>query len=208
MSLPKHERGGRLATIAGAVLVGGASQRMGRDKARVEVAGVAAATRLARLLAGICEEVLLVGGNPPADAPGRRVADSEGPACALRGLVAALGAANTERVLVVATDLVLVTPDLLLALTAWPEADAVAPRTADGVHPLCALYRRATALAAASARLEKGELKLQGLLDYLDSSYLEPDDVRAIDPDGTALSNVNTPEDLAAAESLLRAREA
>lgn len=177
---------------------------MGRDKARVELAGVAAATRLARLLEAICQEVLLVGGDPPPDAPGRRVADPEGPTCALRGLVGGLRAARAERVLVVATDLVLVTPDLLLALTAWPEADVVAPRSADGVHPLCALYRREGALAAASARLARGELKLQGLLDALDTSYLEADDLRAVDPDGTALINVNTPEDLAEAEAQLR----
>ncbi len=180
---------------------------MGRDKARIEVAGLAATTRLARLLSGICAEVLLVGGDPPADAPGRAVPDPEGPPCALRGLVGALRAATADSVLVLAADLVLVTPDLLLALAAWPEADAVVPRTADGVHPLCALYRREVSLAAAAARLEAGQLKLQDLLDALATAYLSPDDVDAVDPDGTALTNVNTPAELVAAEAMLRDRE-
>ena len=41
---------GRLANVAGAVLLGGASTRMGADKARLEHAGEAFATRLALLL--------------------------------------------------------------------------------------------------------------------------------------------------------------
>ena len=56
---------GRIANVAGAVLVGGASRRFGRDKARAEVGGIAMATRLARLLDDLFEEVVLVGGDPP-----------------------------------------------------------------------------------------------------------------------------------------------
>lgn len=194
----------RFGAVGAALLAGGASTRMGRDKANLPVAGTAAATRIARLLAELFDEVLLVGGDPPADAPGRRVADPEGPRCALRGVVGGLEASTRERVLLVATDLPLLRPDLLLALVAWPEADAVVPRTPDGVHPLCALYRREVALAAARARLAAGELKLQGLLDALDTRYLAPEDVARVDPLGIALTNVNTPEDLARAEAGVR----
>jgi molybdopterin-guanine dinucleotide biosynthesis protein A len=194
---------GRIAAIGAALLAGGASSRMGRDKARLELGGVANATRLARLLEGLFEELLLVGGDPPADAPGRRVADPEGPVCALRGLVAALEAAQAPRLLVVATDLPLLTPDLVLALVAWPEADAVVPRGASGVHPLCAIYRREALLPLARERLAAGRLDLRGLLDAVATSYLEPDDLARVDPTGRALTNVNTPEDLARAEALL-----
>jgi molybdopterin-guanine dinucleotide biosynthesis protein A len=111
---------GRFAEIAGALLLGGASERMGSDKAALELAGEPAARRTARLLATLFEEVLLVGGQPPDGTPGRRVADPAGPRCALRGLVGALEAARAERVLVVATDLPGLTADLLLALVALP----------------------------------------------------------------------------------------
>ena len=187
---------GRLATISAALLVGGASSRMGRDKAHVELDGVPAATRLSQLLGDLFEDVLIVGGDPPASARGRRVADAEGPQCALRGIASALAAAEAERVLVLATDLPLVTPDLLLALVAWPEADAVVPRAADGRHPLCALYRREPVLRVANERLAAGRLQLRGLLDAVDSAYLEAADLACVDPDGAALTNVNTPEDL------------
>jgi molybdopterin-guanine dinucleotide biosynthesis protein A len=192
---------GRIGNVAGAVLVGGASSRMGQDKAHLPVGGVAGATRAARLLGSLFEEVLLVGGSPPADAPGRRVADGDGPVCALRGLVAALAAAAAPRVVVVATDLPLLSPDLLLALVAWPEADAVVPRTSHGAQPLCALYARDAVLPAARARLAAGELALHGLLDAVPTAYLEPADLARLDPDGSALFNLNTPQDLATLES-------
>jgi molybdopterin-guanine dinucleotide biosynthesis protein A len=190
--------------VSGAVLLGGAGVRLGRDKGTLPVGGVPSATRVARTLASLCEEVLLVGGAPPGDAPGRRVADPEdAPRCALRGLVTALAAAAGERVLVVATDLPLVSPALLLALVAWPDAGAVAPRPGGLAQPLCALYAREGALAVARARLARGERALQGLLAELGASYLDDADLAAVDPAGIALTNVNTLADWALAEERL-----
>ena len=187
----------RFANISAALLLGGASTRMGRDKAWLELRGEPAATRLATLLASLFEDVLLVGGDPPAQAPGRRVPDLAGPACALRGVASALAAAREERVLVLATDLMAMTPDLLLALAAYPEADAVVPRTAGFAHPLCALYRRAPTLAAAQHCLASESLALKSLLARLDVRWFEGDDLAAIDPEGAALGNINTPDDYA-----------
>ena len=191
--------------MAGAGLTGGASERMGRDKATLPVGGVAGATRAARLLAALFDDVLLVGGSPPPGAPGRRVPDPEGPRCALRGLVGALAAAEAPRVLVVATDRPFVTPDLLLALVAWPEADAVVPRTPDGAHPLCALYAREAVLPVARANLAAGRLALHALLDSVATAWLSGPDLALVDRGGTALLNANHPEDLARAEALLAA---
>jgi len=196
---------GRLANVSAALLLGGASSRMGRDKARLERAGVALATRTARLLAEHFEDVLLVGGEPPAEAPGRRVADPEGPRCALRGLVGALAAARSERVLVVATDLPLLAPELVLALVAWPEADVVLPRVDGHLEPLCALWAREVALREARARLAAGRLALHELVGALRHEGLAGEDLRAVDPDGTMLANANTPEDWTQIERLGRA---
>lgn len=187
---------GRIANVGGALLTGGASTRMGSDKAHMEIGGVPAATRLARLLDAFFEDVILVGGNPPASAPGRRVPDPEGPNCALRGLVAALEATRAERVLVLATDLPLVTAELLLALVAWPLADVVVPRAGGRVHPLCALYRRDSVLSVARENLAGRRLALQALLDAVDVEYLDDADLAELDRAGTALTNVNDPEDL------------
>lgn len=194
----------RLANVSAALLLGGASSRMGRDKARLDAGGVPLATRLARRLDALFDEVLLVGGEPPADAPGRRVPDPDGPRCALRGLVGALAAARAPRVLVVATDLPLLAPELLLALVAWPEADVVLPRRAGRPEPLCALWRRDAVLPLARERLAAGRLALRELIDAVGASWLEGEDLRAVDPEDLALANANTPEEWAA----LRARAA
>jgi len=192
---------GRLANVSAALLLGGASSRMGADKAQLEIDGEPVAARLAARLGALCEEVLLVGGSPPAAARGRRVPDPDGPRSALRGLVGALEASAAERVLVVATDLLGVTPDLLLALVAAPEADVVAPRTAGGPEPLCALYRREPVLLEARARLAAGRLALHELLGALSVHWLEGDELAAVDPTGAALLNVNTPAELGAFRS-------
>jgi len=199
---------GRLANVCGALLLGGDSQRMGQDKAEIEWQGDPLATRVARLLDTFFEETLLVGGSAPPGAPGRIVRDEDdaacraAPHCALRGLVAALAAAQTERIVVLATDMPLVTPELLLALTAWPEADAVVPRTADGAHPLCAIYRRDSVLEIARANLSRGRLALRELLGAIDTEYLEGDDLAAVAPGGRALLNVNDAEELERARRL------
>jgi molybdopterin-guanine dinucleotide biosynthesis protein A len=191
--------------VAGVVLTGGASARMGRDKTHLAVGGVAGAVRAACLLDSIVGDVILVGGEPPPDAPGRRVADPPGPACALRGFVGGLDAARAERVLVLATDLPFVPVDLLLALVAWPAAQAVVPRGPRGPEPLCALYEREPALRVARAQLETGQLALQGLFGALRTAFVEGDPLAVLDPAGRALTNLNTPEDLARAEAWLRA---
>ena len=202
---PASERARR--GLSGAVLLGGTATRMGRDKASLPVGGVPAAIRVARLLEAICDEVLLVGGSAPPGTPGRAVADPEGPRCALRGLVGALGAARGERLLVVATDLPLVTGRLLAGLAVEGPADAVVPRP-DLPQPLCAVYRRERVLGVARANLAEGRLALRALLESLDVRYVEGASLVALDPDGRALANLNTPEDHARAEAWLEERAA
>jgi molybdopterin-guanine dinucleotide biosynthesis protein A len=187
------------------LLTGGSGSRLGQDKSRIPLAGTPAATRLAQRLARLFEEVWLIGGNPPPDAPGRRVPDPSGPPCALRGIVGALEAARAERVLVLATDLPLVSDELLLALVALPDADVVLPRAAEGRHALCALFARERVLPVARARLASGDLALRGLLAALDTRWLEGPELARLDPRGEALANLNTPEDLARIERSLEA---
>ena len=190
-----------LGDVTGALLLGGKSTRMGRDKAHLEWRGQALSTRAANLLAGLFSETLLVGGNPESLAPGRRVSDSSGPGCALRGLVAALEAATSPRVVVVATDLPFLSEDLLLALTAWPESDVVVPVDAHGTHPLCAIYRRETCLPVARRNLESGRLSLRDLLADVDSDHVSLEDLGLADLGSVPLTNINSPDELALLEA-------
>jgi molybdopterin-guanine dinucleotide biosynthesis protein A len=120
--------------------------------------------------------------------------------------VSALRACRAESLLVVATDLPLVTAELLLGLAAWPDADAVVPRDARGTHALCARYRKLAVLPVAEARLASGELALHFVLDAVATSYVEGAALSALDPDGMALANLNTTEELARAEAWIASR--
>ncbi|HXH59691.1 molybdenum cofactor guanylyltransferase [Iamia sp.] len=159
--------------VVGAVLCGGASRRMGRDKALIEVDGQALAARVAAALrAGGCGEVLAVGGDHAALAglgllP---VADrwpSEGP---LGGLATALAAALTTdpgSVLVIAPcDLVRPSSTSTVALL---DALAAAEPAVDGAVPLVdgrpqwihSAWRAEPGLAASVAGLvERGARRL------------------------------------------------
>lgn len=193
---------GRFRTLSAALLAGGGSDPRAADPAHLAVGGVACATRIARELDPLFEDLLLVGGDPPGDAPGRRVPDRPGPACALRGLVTALEESEGERVLVVSARLPLLRAELALALIAWPEADVVLPCTDEGPRPDCALYRRTAALRIARHHLEAGRLALSELLGALETSELGPEELARVDPEAASLTRVATPEQAARAESL------
>lgn len=114
--------------VVGAVLCGGASRRMGRDKALIEVDGVPMARRVADVLrAGGCDRILAVGGDAEALAALglEPIADrwpGEGP---LGGLATALLAADDGDVLVLAPcDWLHPSPELVASLV-WHLLDNV-----------------------------------------------------------------------------------
>jgi molybdopterin-guanine dinucleotide biosynthesis protein A len=115
--------------------------------------------------------------------------------------VGALAATTSERVVVVATDLPFLSEELLLALTAWPERDAVVPCDADGDHPLCAIYHTARCLPIAREQLAAGRLSLRELLAVLGVERVTMAQLGLEDLGSTPFTNINTPEDLALMEA-------
>ena len=92
----------------GAVLCGGGSRRMGRDKAVIVVAGETLLARAARTLSGVFDEVLVVGREapPPGLPPHVRALADERPGLGpLGGIATALAAAGHEWVFVCACDM-------------------------------------------------------------------------------------------------------
>ena len=81
----------RHATPVGVVLAGGASSRMGRDKALLGLSGSSLVERAAAKLAAVCDEVLLADGGRETLAGHRSVADhpARGPAAGILGAAAA-----------------------------------------------------------------------------------------------------------------------
>lgn len=180
--------------LAGAVLTGGSSRRMGSDKALLEVEGVALARRTADVLAASgADPIVAIGGD--GDALGRLglvvVADrwpGEGP---LGGIVTALDhfSATAERVLVVACDLPALDAPLLSALIhTATEADLVLA-SSGRLEPLVGVWTIAPCLVALQRCIERGERAVHRALTELR--------VEAVAVTPALLVNANHPEDLA-----------
>jgi molybdopterin-guanine dinucleotide biosynthesis protein A len=186
--------------VDAAILAGGRARRFGgADKSALRVGPATILERQLAALDGLADRVFIVAGGPASiTGPGPGVvADRLPDAGALGGIYTALCEAAGSHVLVVACDLPFLTAPLLARLMALADdrTDAVVPRTADGVQPLCAVYARRLA-EQVRGRIESGRLKIQDLLDAVRVRELGPDDIAPFDPDGRLFLNVNTPDDL------------
>jgi molybdopterin-guanine dinucleotide biosynthesis protein A len=137
----------RFSEVSGFVLAGGASRRMGFDKARLPLGSESMVDRQIRLLRAICRSVSIIG--PPdrfADA-GIQVYEDEIPGQGpLGGIHTGLRRARTEFSLFLSCDMPLMDARFLRylceqALVSRASA-TLPPPWAKGVYPLCAVLRR------------------------------------------------------------------
>lgn len=139
--------------VAGMVLTGGSSRRMGRDKARLVVGGIGLAAHVAAVLEEACVPVVEVGPSVTGLAATEEEPPGAGPLAAVAAGWALLGRLGAERPTVVAAcDLPLLRPDVVRALARWPGSASVVPVVAGRPQPLCARWSVA-ALDDAARRL-------------------------------------------------------
>lgn len=161
--------------ISAAVLTGGRSRRMGRDKLFLPVGSHA--TLLARQLdvlaaVGPCEWIVAARTDQVLPRLPRgvltNVVRDDGRAGPLGGLVAILRAARAPRVLVLGVDVAAISPGMLRRIVgAAPEADegiGVMPQAAGHPQPLAALWSRAMLPWAEAQLAAGGDLSLRTLV--------------------------------------------
>jgi molybdenum cofactor guanylyltransferase len=179
--------------LAGAILVGGRSSRMGQNKALLEVGGMPMARRISMAVSSAgCHPLVAVGGTRVhSEQVGLEwVADDypgEGP---LGGVITALQWSPSDAVLVVACDLPLLTEHVIVELLTMarlhPAADVVMARAARP-QPLCAVWRHSSLPALVEA-FESGERAMHRVVERLEARY--------VDVVEAALTNVNEPDDV------------
>jgi molybdenum cofactor guanylyltransferase len=185
--------------IAGFILAGGESTRMGRSKAALELEGVPMLVRTARLVEAVSGAAPRVIGNlNDADWNGLAVVADEWPGAGpLGGIATALQTSKAPWNLIVACDLPYLTRpwlEFLAARALASQADAVVPANTRGAEPLCAVYHKRCE-AAIRAALGRGVRKVtDGLADLL-VELIDPFEWKAFDSDGLLFKNMNTPED-------------
>jgi len=177
-------------TCAGVLLTGGASRRMGTDKATIVINCETLAARTARVLASVCEPVIEVGSGVSGLPCVREDPPGAGP---LAALVAGADALASDVVLLLACDLPFVDIPVLRLLAQWPGTRTAVPIAGDRSQYACARYGPA-ALTEARRALRRGESSLKAICGA-DRDDVSESAWRALGPPNT-FADIDTPEDL------------
>lgn len=153
--------------VEGVVLCGGASRRMGVDKAGLRPPALAGRTLLEHavgVLDAVADRVVLATGEREryAELGRERVLDAEPGVGPLAGLVAALDGLRGEWLCVLACDMPRVGPATFRALlreAAARDLDVCLLESPAGLEPLCGVYRK-TCRGPAREALGRGERRL------------------------------------------------
>ncbi|HEY7390080.1 MAG TPA: molybdenum cofactor guanylyltransferase [Bryobacteraceae bacterium] len=185
--------------IAGFVLAGGQSSRMGVDKAFIQWQGSTLLQRSLDLLSGVAPRVAIVGPAQKFSAYGTVVEDQflgRGPLAGIHAALRSPIAADFN--LIVAVDIPLLSEAFLRFLLEQAVASrsaATVPRTSEGWQPLCAVYRREFA-ELADAALRLGRNKIDPLFADLELRVIQDNELRNFSFSPDLFRNINTPEDL------------
>ena len=184
------------------ILTGGASRRMGRDKATLEWSGTT-------MLQSLIDRYAVLG--PVAvsvDRAGRfsfrgasELTDRFPGMGPLNGLVSGVESTDEPFLLLAATDLPFGEPALAKYLQEriGDAGAAVLRRGVKGMEPLFAVYAR-KALPEARACLASGKKSFRDLFERIAVRFVLPEEVPGLDIE-RVLTNVNTPEEYAGAKN-------
>lgn len=184
--------------VSVAILAGGQSKRMGRDKAFLEVGGRPVIERVIGQVRALTDDLFISTNDPEkySHLALPLVPDLYPDKAALGGLYSVIQAARHPHVLVVACDMPFLKISLLQYLIDLaPQADIVIPL----INPpqpetLHAIYSK-NCLPAIEQRLLANQLRMIGFFADVTVRYVERDEVAGFDPEFHSFINMNTPED-------------
>lgn len=201
------------------LLAGGASRRMGQDKWMLQAGESTVLERIITALYPLGAELWLIAAgfeerNDPDKFPDYSIrfpslhtthdlSKNIGP---LAGIAAGLSHCLQPYSLVSATDMPFPSQALaeeLFDLCLKQEVQAVIPQYNGRLHPLFAVYRR-DCLASLTTYIEGGGRKVMDWLQALDIAILADKQIKQLDPQGTALFNMNHRKDYELALRLLQ----
>ncbi len=196
---------GQIAGVAGVVLCGGQSRRMGRPKAGLPFGEELLLPRVVRILSEVVWPIAVVAApdQPLPQLPEEviiardRVA-GRGP---LQGLAAGLGAVapHADAAYVSACDAPFLRPAFVRAVIAGLSDHDIAVPVADGFHQTLAAAYRCRVLSDVEALLAEDRLRPLFLFQRTDTHEIPESALREVDPELASLRNLNSPEEYEAA---------
>lgn len=192
--------------LTGFILAGGASSRMGRDKAHILWGEGTLLTHAIERMERVASEVFVAGAVAAENLPVPVLVDRLPGLGPLAGIHAALSHSTTDWNLILAVDLPLVTPKMLAwiaDLRATTSEAAIVSRVRSQLQPLCAAYHRHL-LPRIEQALANRELSIHRLLEESSARIIEEDQLIASGFAPEMLLNVNTPEDLERARAIAK----
>jgi molybdenum cofactor guanylyltransferase len=196
--------------VTGAILAGGSSRRLGRDKATLELGGKPLARWVAEALRPVVAELWLVTNHPQTHAAlGLPLVTDLVPFLGpVGGLATALFYARTPWVLLTSADAPFLTPDLAAALAGAVgklARPALVCRSERGLEPFPGLY--AVRLWSRVQDFLKEGRSFMAFLEGLRPKIWGPEVWKKSDPEGASFLNLNQLEDLARLEAWAARRQ-
>jgi molybdopterin-guanine dinucleotide biosynthesis protein A len=188
-----------------AILSGGKSRRMGRDKATIQIHEKALIAHTYEVARKVFDEIMVVS-TLHDTIPGieaRIIKDVLPIPGSLTGIVSALLWSDTPYVFILGCDMPFLTEEALRHVMNENRGEAIiVPRTKAGFEPMHAIYHR-SCISAMLAAIERGRMKI-GDIYPLFCVRTVPDDPVFRNHGIPVFTNVNTEEDLRLAERILR----
>ena len=180
------------------ILAGGASRRMGRDKAFIQIEGIRLLDYVYRKCRELFSEIIIVTNQPQqfVDYQTPVVPDEIPGIGSIGGLYTGLRRASNYYSFCVACDMPFLNPELIaLIIEKRRNNDVIIPRTRAGLEPLHALYSK-RCIEPLKKYIEKGDLKISNILAEVKVRYCNEEEIKKVDPSLLSFMNVNTKKEL------------
>jgi molybdopterin-guanine dinucleotide biosynthesis protein A len=196
------------------ILAGGYSRRLGRDKGLVMLAGKPLIIHVIDRISKVVGEVVVVVSSEiqkknfeaTLQKKVRTVIDKTDSQSPLIGAIRGFESAQGKYSLLLPCDTPLVSAEITqFLLDLCKNRDAVIPRWPSGyIEPLQAVYNTKSALTAATKALEQGKMNMRSMIDNLTRvRFISTIVLEHFEPKLLTFFNINTPQDLKKAESLV-----
>jgi len=192
--------GVKISGVAGVILAGGKSIRMGQNKALLPYNGKPLIESVYQVMAELFELVAIVTNSPDLYdfLPCPKIPDIHVGMGSLAGIHAGLQWSPEERIFVAGCDMPFLEKELVRHLASLSVNErAVVPCTPGGYEPLHSIYSKQL-LPLLDEALTSDRKRIIDLVALMEARVVSAEDVAAVSPQFRSFINLNTPEDYSA----------